>query len=98
MIIPKRRRVNTIGVKYVKGVIKDEHYDIVIESILGLNDEDILKIEESTSTRFLFQLGKENYDYVCSNHVCKFLTLDEDSIIMIEDISSYKPEVNVSGI
>ena len=98
MIIPKRRRVNTIGVKYVKGVIKDEHYEQIIETILGLRDEDILKIHESASTRFLFQLNKVNYDYVCKHHVCKFLTLDEDSIIMIEDISSYKTEVYISGI
>ena len=98
MIIPKRRRVNTIGVKYVKGVIKDEHYEQVIEKILGLQDEDILKIHESATTRFLFQLNKVNYENVCKNHICKFLTLDEDSIIMIEDISSYKTEVYVTGI
>ena len=60
MLIPKRKRQNTIGVKYVKGVIKDEHYVKVIETILGLRDEDILKIEEFSTTKFLFQLDKEN--------------------------------------
>ena len=98
MIIPKRRRLNTIGVNYVKGVIKDEHYEQVIDNILGLRDEDILKIEEFSPTKFLFQVDKANYENVCNNHVCKFITLDEDSIIMVEDISSYKTEVFVTNI
>ena len=90
--------MNTIGVKYLKGVIKDEQYETIIENILGLRDEDILKIEEFNSTRFLFQVNKGNYDNICNNHVCKFLTLDEDTIIMVEDISSYKTEIFVSNI
>ena len=98
MLIPKRKRQNTIGVKYVKGVIKDEHYVKVIETILGLRDEDILKIEEFSTTKFLFQLDKENYENVCRNHICKFITLDEDSIIMVEDISSYNTEIYVTNI
>ena len=99
MFIPKRRRMNTIGVKYLKGVIKDEHYEIIIENILGLRDEDILKIEEfNSSTRFIFQVNKGNYEYICNNHVCKFITIDVDTIIMVEDISSYKTEVFVSNI
>ena len=90
--------MNTIGVKYLKGVIKDQHYESIIENILCLKDEDILKIEEFSSTRFLFQVNEVNYDYICKNHVCKFLTLDEDTIIMVEDISSYKTEIFVSNI
>ena len=65
MEIPKRRRQNIVGIKYVKGVIIDDHYEQIIISILGLRDEDILKIEELSYTRFIFKLDQDNYESIC---------------------------------
>ena len=62
MFIPKRRRQNSIGVKYVQGIIKDEHYEQIFETILGLNDEDILKIDEVNTKHFTFKVEQYIYE------------------------------------
>ena len=58
-----------------------------------------LKIEEVNIYRFKFKLSQENYERICNNYAYKFISLDRDSTIMLEDISSYnKTEIRVSGI
>ena len=98
MEIPKRRRQNIVGIKYVKGVIIDDHYEQIIISILGLRDEDVLKIEELSYTRFILKLEQDNYERICRDHAYKFIELDEESVIMLEDISSYTTEVRIHSI
>ena len=95
MEIPKRRVTNTIGVKYVQGKIKDNHYEQIIENILNLRDEGILKIEEVNSTYFTFKVERPLYERISNDETCKFIRLDADSNIIIEDISSYETEVKV---
>ena len=95
MNIPKRRITNTIGVKYVQGKIKDKHYEQIIEDILKLTDTDILKIEEVNTTYFSFKVQKQLYERICSEEAYKFIRLDADSNIIIEDLSSYETEVKI---
>ena len=95
MFIPKRRIINTIGVKYVQGNIKDKHYEQIIEDTLKLGDEDILKIEEINTTYFAFKVQRQVYERICNEEAYKFIRLDADSNVIIEDISSYETEVKI---
>ena len=97
MEIPKRRRQNTIGVRYIKGSIIDEHYEEIIENKLGLKDEDIKKIEELNPTTFIFKLDEHEYNRICDEYAYKFIHIDEFTVILIEDISSYVTKVKVNG-
>ena len=57
MEVPKRRRQNTIGVRYIQGSIIDDHHEEIIENKLGLKDEDIKKIEQLLLTMKLCGRG-----------------------------------------
>ena len=98
MHIPKRKKHNTIGVKFVQGIIKDEHYQKIIEGILSLTDEDILKIAELNYTHFMFKVSTENYNRICRENIDRFFRLDEETNIIIQDLSNYSTEVSVFNI
>ena len=95
---PRRKRRNTIGIKFVKGTIKDVHYRKVFEDVLHIRNEHILKIQEYNNTHFMFKVGPENYKMICRDFANKFYPLDEETSIMVEDISNYSTEVRVSNI
>ena len=63
MVPPIRRRVNTIGIRYVAGSVKKNHYRRIFEDILGVRDEEIIAIAEHDKSHFIFQLStKDTYE------------------------------------
>ena len=97
MEVPKRRRQNTIGARYIQGSIIDDHYEEIIENILGLEDEDIKKIEQLSNTAFIFKLDEFQYNRICNDYAYKFMHIDEYTTVIIEDISSYETKIKVNG-
>ena len=39
-------RVNTIGIRYVEGIIKDAHYGLIIEKKLGIPKNEVYGIDD----------------------------------------------------
>ena len=95
---PRRKRRNTIGIKFTNGIIKDIHYRKVFEDVLLVRNEHILKIQEYNNTHFMFKVGPENYKRICRNYVNQYFTLDEETRILVEDISNFYTEVRVNNI
>ena len=99
MVPPIRRRVNTIGIRYVGGSVKREHYRTIFEDIIRVRDEEIIAIAELDSTHILFKLStKETYQRICRDFTYVEIDVGAYDIIVIDDISSYDTVVNIRKI
>ena len=41
MPVPTLKRINTVGIKYIEGELKEEHYEIIIEKILKVKENEV---------------------------------------------------------
>ena len=62
MGIPEKKRVNTIGIRYIKGEREDSHYRAIIVDILGVSEDEIGGICE---------MGPKVY---VKGHICRSLS------------------------
>ena len=99
MVVPKRKRVNSIGIRYVAGFVKNYHYKKIFEEILGVHNAEIIAIAELDNRHFIFQLStRETYDRICATYTYERIDVDVGHSIVIDDISSYDTVVNVRKI
>ena len=68
---PQLPKENTIGIHYVEGVIKEEHFGKIIESILRIPRNEVCGIDErydiNMRNRFIFKLTTyDRYKSVCA--------------------------------
>ena len=49
-------RKNEIGVTYVRGEIENDHYENIIETILGVPESEVQAIDDRGTVRFIFQV------------------------------------------
>ena len=47
MVLPVLRKINTIGIKYLAGEQKIEHYEYIITEILGLHEDEVIGLTGS---------------------------------------------------
>ena len=96
MVVPKRKRVNTIGIRYVTGSVMNHHYKKIFDGILGVHNSEIIAISERNNTHIIFKLStSETYDRICANYTYECIDVDVGHSIVIDDISSYDTVVNV---
>ena len=99
---PSRIRwVNTVGIRYIKGTLKDSHYEKIIEGILNLNEEDIIAIDERTyENKFIFQVSHDEiYDKIIKDNLGRHLIVEPGKVIVeVEDISTPRTEVKIRDI
>ena len=57
---PTLLRENQIGITYNQGNIRDFHYEIIFERILGISEEHIDGIDGRGPTRFLFKAASSD--------------------------------------
>ena len=100
MEIPKRKRVNTLGIRYLKGTIKDSHYDMILGHFLGLVKADIVALDERDNMHILFKVAtKETYDRICNEKTFENIEVGQnEAIAVVEDISSYRTKVLIRNI
>ena len=76
MVIPLIKRVNTVGIKYVKGERSIDHYENIIENILGIPIDEIVGLGECDKNKFMVKIKSERlYQQICVKLVgerCKF--------------------------
>ena len=97
--IPEIKKINNIGVAYIRGERKDPHYRHIIENILRVPEVEVLGIAPRGRDKFLFKVSNSKmYDYICKNFTCKEFVLDENTVIRIDDISSYGTRIHVSRV
>ena len=96
---PKRKRKNTIGVRYVQGFLKNEHFRIILKDMLKLSTANIVALDERDNRHFLFKVSSEEiYDEICSVYTYRTYNVDHESAVIIEDISSYHTKVGITNI
>ena len=100
MEIPKRKRVNTLGIRYLRGTAEDKHYDRILKDILGLTKRDVIAIDERDNMHILFKVAtKETYDRICDENTYIHYEVEENNaIIVVEDLSSYRTKVAIKHI
>ena len=68
MPVPTLKRVNTVGIRYVTGQIKEEHFEIIIEQLLQIPEDEVFGIDERYR-KFLLKVNKEErYQTICENY------------------------------
>ena len=99
MPIPKLRRINTIGIRYLRGERRREEYDKILADHLKLEDEEIIRIGEVNNKRFLVKLDcYETYMKIINDFSDKPQKIDEETIVMIDDVCSYQTKVTVRQV
>ena len=100
MEIPKRKRVNTLGIRYLKGTIKDSHYDMILGNFLGLVKADIVALDERDNMHILFKVAtEETYNRICNEKTFENIEVGQnEAIAVVEDISSYHTKVLIRNI
>ena len=96
---PVLLRENTIGITYNAGEIKDNHYERIIEKVLGVSETDVVGIDDRGETRFLFEVrNKETYDRICEQFTGKDISIDKFNVIQVDDISTLGTRVEISRV
>ena len=98
MPIPRKRRVDTIGVRYLRGERRREEYDKILIDHLGVEDEDVLGIGEVNNKRFLVKLETNEYKRVINDFCGRPQMISDDIVVMIDDVCSYQTKVIVRQV
>ena len=99
MTEPELPKTNTIGITYNEGSIKPEHYERIIEQILGVPEEELYGIDERGDTRFIFKVTTDvRYDNICENFLGKEIEVETGFKIQVDDISANKTRVCISRV
>ena len=96
-------KVNTIGIRYVEGIIKDTHYGLIIEKKLGVPKNEVYGIDERPEgkirNKFLFKVTSyERYKDICARFSGSELEIEKGYRVQVEDISSNNTRVFVSKV
>ena len=92
-------RENEIGITYVEGKIEDVHYEVIIEKLLKINEQEVVGIDDRGDTRFLFEVStKERYEQIIKDFTGRDITIERGFIIKVDDISSYYTQVKISRV
>ena len=89
MAVPSINKVNTLGITYTQGGIRDYHYETIFENIMGIPEEEIEGIDDRDINRFIFKLTTHNrYENICSKFTTRDIFLEHGCVIRVDDISS----------
>ena len=98
MPAPLLKRKNTVGITCVKGQLREEHFEPIIEGALYLREDDICGIGDR-GNRFLLKIKSEaKYNFICENFTRRRIVITPDLEIEVTDISTYRHRVIVKDI
>ena len=65
MFKPLIKRHNTVGIRYIQGVRKEEHYEKIIEEILNIPEDEIAGLSERGNKQLMIKVTtKEKYNEI----------------------------------
>ena len=89
MAIPMFANVNTLGITYTHGEIREHHFETIFHKIMGIPESEIAGVDDRCEIRFIFKVTtKERFDDICSRFTCKDIFLEHGNIIRVDDIST----------
>ena len=92
-------RENCIGIKYNQGYIRDNHYELVIEKILGVPEGEVEAIDTRDDDKWIFQVNsKARYNNICENFTGRDISLGYNCRVQIDDISSCGTRIEISCV
>ena len=71
MPVPTIKRINTVGIKYLSGRLKEEHFEKIIEKILKVKEDEVYGIAERGNKFLLKVTTEERYQSICENFIGK---------------------------
>ena len=96
---PLLKKENTIGINYVRGFIRDWHYETIIEKILGVPENEIEGIDDRGNNRFLFKVTTaDRYENISVHFAGREIPIGYGNIIQVDDISSYGTMVDITRV
>lgn len=99
MEVPSINKVNTLGITYTQGGIRDYHFETIFEKIMGIPEEEIDGIDDRDTNRFIFQVTThERYLDICTNFTTRDIFLEYGNVIRVDDISSGGTRVEISRV
>ena len=99
MGVPTIKKVNTLGITYEQGEIKQSHLREIIENILGVPEPEVCGIDSRDNNQFLFKVSsKQRYENICMNFTGRDIVLDKYHVIRVDDISNYNTSIQVSRV
>ena len=92
-------RENCIGIKYNRGLLQQFHYELILDDILGIPDEEIVGIDDRGNDRWIFQVNsKARYDAICEKFTARDILVANNCWIQVDDISSPGTRVEISCV
>ena len=96
---PVLTRVNNIGITHNVGEIRDSHYEKIIESTLGVPEEQVVGIDDRGNNRFIFEvLSKDWYEYICETFTGRDISIGYNCVIQVDDISSQGTWIEILNV
>lgn len=95
---PALPRVNTIGIKYIQGACIEDHYEKIIEEILGIKEEWLVGLADQGKKGFWLKLSTdEQYRNICATFLGRKLPVVPGCVMIVEDLSSYRLRVSTAS-
>ena len=99
MYEPELKRENTIGINFIEGCCEEELYEIIIEQILGIPEDEVEGIDDRGNTRFIVKVTSgERFEYTCSNFIGRNIRIRSGYIVQVEDVSTYKTRISLTNV
>ena len=99
MAVPILKRENTLGITYIEGEIKEHHFEIIIERVLGVPEEEVIGIDNRGNARFLFEVStQQRYANICVGFTGRDIPIEHGIVIQVDDISSCSTMVKLSRV
>ena len=99
MVVPVLRRVNTIGIRFTKGVKTPAILEKVIEDKLGIPISEIAGLAAWGPRRHMVKVkSSQVYDRLVTRYVGFPIRINNDTEIEVDDLSSYKDRVKVTRV
>ena len=92
-------RQNCIGIHYNRGHIQQFHYELILDDILGIPDNELEGIDDRGIDKWIFQVKSEKrYDTICEKFTGRDILLGNNCWIQVDDISSPGTRIEISCV
>ena len=96
---PDLPKINTIGITFTEGYIKDEHFELIIEAKLGIPENELYGIDGRGKEKFIFKVKSEaRYESNCENFLGKEIEIEPGFKFRIDNISANKTRVCITRV
>ena len=96
---PIVKRVNTISLKFITGIRNNKACEYILGQVLGLKRNDVKSLGYAGLRSVYAKLSSyELYSSICENYQGRTYTVDGNTTVQIEDVSTYKLKVLMKNV